>query len=84
MTLPSADTGPQMDPLLVAIDAKGAVFFGRGPMREEVDGADAGRDLPVLRKRLAVWRTLGEEHGMRAVAQLRVHDDAPQERVFNC
>ncbi len=74
---------PQILPMVIRIDAKGAVHTGHGLTERELDTHPESRDLPLLCSQLTLYNEAARSAGNEASIMLRVNEDTRQQRVVD-
>jgi biopolymer transport protein ExbD len=85
MQLPKADPQDQqvaLQPLLILIDAQGAIFLNTGLAREPLDQKAVEGELPMLEQRVEIYAAAARAGNDKPLVQIHVDGNAQQSRVL--
>ncbi len=83
-TDPDGKTVFQMnEPMLIKVDASGAIFVGENESLLAADSDMAVRDLPLLSSHLEMFTSAASASGKVPLVQLSVDPDTQQQRVMD-
>ena len=86
MALPAANPSteqPDIEPLLIRIEASGAIFTGAGTAQQSMDTDVSVRDLPLLRGQLDMYSSAARAANSRPLVQIYADGNATQQRVID-
>lgn len=86
MALPAANPSteqPDIEPLLIRIEASGAIFTGAGTAQLTMDSDMSVRDLPLLRGQLDNYSTAARAANSKPLVQIYADGNATQQRVID-
>lgn len=86
MALPAANPSteqPDIEPLLIRIEASGAIFTGAGTAQQSMDSDMSVRDLPLLRGQLDMYSSAARAANSRPLVQIYADGNATQQRVID-
>jgi biopolymer transport protein ExbD len=86
MALPSAtpsEEQPKMEPLLLRIEASGAVSEGAPGSQQVLDTDPADRNVPLLAARLQIFASAAKSSNDKPLVQIWVDPAASQQRVVD-
>ena len=76
-------TASEIEPYLVKIDERGALYRVSGVADEALDLDVNDRDTPLLNQSLGMYKQGCDLTGNRPVVQVQVHGEATQQRVLD-
>ena len=87
MALPAANPTPgeqpEIEPMLISVEANGAIYTGAGNAKQVMDTDTSARDLPLLRSQLDIYASAARAANSKPLVQIYVDGDAMQQRVID-
>jgi biopolymer transport protein ExbD len=86
MALPAAnpsDKIPDIEPMFIQIDARGAIFLGVPPSQLPMDSDVSSRSVPLLSSELTTYANVAKNGNSKPLVQIYADGQASQQRVID-
>jgi biopolymer transport protein ExbD len=80
---PPTSTQPKIDPMLIRVDAAGAIYTGAGDAQQSLDTDATVRELPLLNSQLQLYSAAAKSAGNNPLVQIWVDPGTTQQRVID-
>ena len=80
---PPSSAQPKIDPMLIRVDAAGAIFAGAGDAQQSLDTDASVRELPLLNSQLQLYSAAAKSAGNNPLVQIWVDPGTTQQRVID-